>query len=104
MEQDLIFTIGPADHKYQLTISGFDRDGLTDPFSDLNKMPFSSRDQDNDNWKKECAKVDGGMWYNACAGIELNDEYGDINMHINGQYSTLTFFEMKIRPSDCAIS
>ena len=55
-------------------------------------MPFSSRDQDYDNWKKECAKVDGGMWYNVCARIELNDEYGNINMHINGQYSTLTFF------------
>ena len=41
------FTVGPAENQYQLSISGFDSAGLTDPFDHdigrrLNGMKFSS--------------------------------------------------------------
>ena len=43
------FVVGPPEDQYQLTISGFDSIGLTDPFNArstglLNKMKFTSRD------------------------------------------------------------
>ena len=44
------FSVGPAEDQYQLSISGFDSVGLTDPFSThaLNSMKFFSADHDND--------------------------------------------------------
>ena len=67
------FAIGVADDKYQLTISGFDRDGLTDPFRGINRLLFSSRDQDNDFLSTGvCSMYHGGWWHNSCSYIILN--------------------------------
>jgi len=104
------FAVGPAEDQYQLTISGFDSVGLTDPFySDgshpdysLNKMRFTSRDQDHDNHlSRNCANGNGGWWYNKCARIELNDDNGDFYMLLDHTIHFPTFVEMKIRPLEC---
>ena len=98
------FAIGPAKDQYPLNISGFDGNGLTDPFENshsLNGMKFTSRDQDNDlNPSNNCAQYQGGWWYRSCSYIYLNGDYND--MRINpSQYSK--FVEMKIRPQNCEI-
>lgn len=37
---------------------------------------FITKDQDNDNYKDNCAKLHfGGWWYGACHGINLNGLY-----------------------------
>ena len=65
-------------------------------------MLFSSRDQDNDRWNKECAKVDGGWWYNACTHIELN-EHKEAQIYLNHQSLMIPFFEMKIKSTECGM-
>jgi len=104
--------VGPAEDQYQLTISGFDSVGLTDPFysdgSDgsypywsLNKMRFTSRDRDHDNSTGNCAPGNGGWWYNNCAIIELNEDNSDVHMQLNNEIHYPTYVEMKIRPLEC---
>ena len=114
------FAVGPASEQYPLTISGF-TGYTTDPFnshltttshySALNTMKFTTRDRDNDRWLHNCAipaqhsGVSGGWWYQTCSDIfpnnQHNHEYGIL---LNGQYHSLPFVEMKIRPKNCTIS
>ena len=107
------FAVGPPENQYQLTISGFVNEGLTDPFySDgshqrwsLNKMKFTSRDRDHDNRPgSNCAPGNGGWWYNSCSRIELNEDLKQVHMDLNGETHNPTHFEMKIRPLDCEIN
>ncbi|XP_065902159.1 fibrinogen C domain-containing protein 1-like [Dysidea avara] len=65
------FAVGPTEDQYQLTISGFDSVGLTDPFiSDDGSLPYSlngsrftSRDRDYDNAPGgNCANENDGGW------------------------------------------
>jgi len=101
------FAVGPADDKYRLTIAGFDRDGLTDPFTsstNLSGMPFSSRDQDNVKIYNylSCPQQLGGWWYNSCGHARLNYGYNSTNiMKLNGEWLSVPFLELKIRPSNC---
>ena len=98
------FAIGSAEDQYPLNISGFDSIGLTDPFETggLNGMKFTSRDRDNDLSGRNCAPGNGGWWYNNCGfTIELNDDYGDHHIHLNGQGHRKLIAEMKIRPMNC---
>ena len=73
------FAVGSPEDQYQLTISGFDSIGLTDPFNArgtglLNKMKFTSHDWDNDFfYGGNCALRSGGFWYNGCSIIQLNE-------------------------------
>ncbi|XP_038555831.1 fibrinogen-like protein 1 [Micropterus salmoides] len=49
-------------------------------------MKFSTYDQDNDNYKGNCAQEDkGGWWFNKCHSAHLNGMY-----YPNGHYSALT--------------
>ncbi|XP_039976198.1 fibrinogen-like protein 1 [Xiphias gladius] len=49
-------------------------------------MKFSTYDQDNDNYEKNCAKEDkGGWWFNKCHSAHLNGIY-----YPNGHYSAVT--------------
>ena len=111
------FAVGPATEQYPLTISGF-TGYTTDPFvshltptSDwaaLNTMKFTTRDQDNDHWPNNCAIPartsgrGGGWWYNRCTAIFLNAQYNNkYVIYLNGQWHSLPFIEMKIRPKNC---
>ena len=100
------FKIGPAPSGYTLSISRFKGITLTDPFSthQLNGMPFSTKDKDNDKWSNNCAVRDaGGWWYNQCSHIFLNHQYkSTIGIYLGG-WKALSFIEMKIRPINCKI-
>ena len=69
-------------------------------------MKFTSRDRDNDlDSTDNCSHGNGGWWYSDCGYcIELNDDYGDHYIHINGVKHLKLIAEMKIRPQNCKIS
>jgi len=98
------FSVGPAENQYQLSISGFDSVGLSDPFSSdgsFNGLKFSSRDRDNDLYSSfNCALSYGGWWHRYCNGMQINDNDGSIIL-INRQWHAPTLLEFKIRPQDC---
>ena len=107
------FAVGPTEHQYQLTISGFDSVGLTDPFfsdgshprASLNRKAFTSCDRDNDNSPfGNCALGKGGWWYYRCSRMELNADHGYVRMRLDHTDHYPTFVEMKIRPLDCNIN
>ncbi|XP_065902544.1 fibrinogen C domain-containing protein 1-like [Dysidea avara] len=100
------FSVGPAEDQYQLSISGFDSVGLTDPFiyshNNITGMKFSSRDRDNDLSSINCALSIGGWWYRSCGVVRLNNDYNDIiTIYLNYQWHALPFIEIKIRPLNC---
>ena len=91
----------------RLILSGNSGDSLTEH----RDMPFSTRDQDNDNFISNCAiKYKGAWWYNNCHHSNLNglylrgshSTYADgVNwFHWKGHYYSLKRTEMKIRPVD----
>ena len=110
------FAVGPATEQYPLTISGF-TGYTTDPFFShiqspsrgdaLNTMKFTTRDRDNDRWSASCAIPahngrSGGWWYNVCARIHPNSQYNHKSaISLNGQWHSLPFMEIKIRPKNC---
>ena len=111
------FAVGQATEQYPLTISGF-TGYTTDPFvlhhtpanhgRTLNTMKFTTRDQDNDRGSNyNCAITanssrSGGWWYNSCAYIYPNSQYNNkYAIKLNYQYHSLSFIEMKIRPTNC---
>ena len=99
------FAVGPAEDQYQLSISGFDSVGLTDPFDHssttrLNGMKFSSRDRDNDLSSGNCAHYRGGWWYNNCGAVHVHDDDATIII-INREWHAPELLEIKIRPCDC---
>jgi len=104
------FKIASAKDKYKLTFGGF-QGTTTDPMVGHNQMNFTTKDSDNDNWNKNCAKDNsaptkptGGWWYNACHHTNLNHFYGLGNeVRFNGKWHRATFSEMKIRPLLCNI-
>ena len=91
----------------RLILSGNSGDSLTEH----RDMPFTTRDQDNDNFISNCAiKYKGAWWYNNCHHSNLNglylrgshSTYADgVNwFHWKGHYYSLKRTEMKIRPVD----
>ena len=104
------FRVGPACDDYQLRISEFSGN-TTDPIGSfsLNNMKFTTRDRDNDRWNgKNCAVHiignAGGWWRHSCSNIFPNHQYNNYySVHLNGQWHSLPFIEMKIRPLDCKL-
>ena len=105
------FKVGPASSNYQLSISGYKGDVLTDPITGThlqNSMSFTTKDKDNDKWAFNCAKDNvgntGGWWYNECSGIHINHEYkSSYGIRLNGTWISLSSTEMKVRPINCKI-
>ena len=103
------FKIGEPSTNYTLSISGFKGTTPSDPFSDhqLNGMPFTTKDRDNDRWGRNCATADnnGGWWSNVCSNIRINNpKYKNVNFgvyHPKVGWKSFTFTEMKIRPLNC---
>ena len=111
------FAVGPATEQYPLTISGFSG-YTTDPFLShltptdhgdaLNTMKFTTRDQDNDRSPTHNCAIpayssrSGGWWFNHCSVIYLNCQYKyKYAVLLNGQWHSLPFIEIKIRPKNC---
>ena len=67
----------------------------------LQGMPFSTLDRDNDNWSSNCAQDHrAGWWFNSCYCSNLNKPY---NPYISRWYtfsSSLKCTEMKLRSRD----
>ena len=71
--------------------------------------PFTTKDQDNDSWPKNCADyAKGGWWYKGCSESNLNGlyHYGTFSgnsdgvkwYHWKGHFYSVKRAEMKIRP------
>ncbi|XP_065918712.1 fibrinogen-like protein A [Dysidea avara] len=118
------FKVGSANEQYLLTISDFSAStAKNDPFRNsgspmysphsITESPFTTRDKDNDMWHENCASHSiggsvgnkgGGWWYNLCAYIRLNTEYGNEHaIWLNGMHYSVSFVEMKIRPKNCVL-
>ena len=56
---------------------------------------FSTKDSDNDDWEKNCAKYyKGPWWYNACCWSNLNGMYYH-GSHSHRDYSGVTWYHWK---------
>ena len=104
------FKVASAKDKYKLTVGGF-QGNTTDPMAYHNGMYFTTKDNDNDKWNRNCATENwgrniptGGWWYKHCDHIHPNVLYDYKNwISLNGLWHRLSFIEMKIRPHNCNI-
>ena len=91
------FSVGSASEEYPLTVGGFTGVG-TDWFNQSyphNGMKFSTPDNDNDKYNRNCADdYKSGWWYNRCYYINLTTQPPGVSRNV-------LFSEMKIRPKDC---
>ncbi|XP_071160815.1 angiopoietin-related protein 1-like [Mytilus edulis] len=82
------FSIGGASTKYRLTISNYSGNA-GDGMSQFNGMKFTTYDQDNDMYGRNCASHCGGWWYTNCWNYSsvvaiLNCRYTQRNDHHQG--------------------
>jgi hypothetical protein len=99
------FSIGNESTKYVLNIAGHSGTATDSLVGRHNGMMFSTIDQDNDIYPRNCAgRFKGGWWYCNCQSSNLNGPYGDV---VNNRGMTwkdwrqpnvfMKFTEMKIR-------
>ena len=102
------FKVASAKDKYKLTVGGF-QGTTTDPMALHNGMYFTTKDNDNDLYGRNCAlaygldEPNGGWWYSGCwpVGIAPNMVYNSRHrdtVYLNGQWHGLPFIEIKMRP------
>ena len=105
--QYAFFRVGVPRSKYILSVSGYSGTA-GDSLEMHNGYRFSTRDQDNDKCKCNCAQLyKGGWWYYACHRSNLNGHYlhgprapfadGVFWETWKGRYYSLKFTEMKLR-------
>ena len=114
------FHVGTPSTNYRLTIGGYQNWGIgtagdsmtRGTNNNVNGMPFSTHDTDNDRWSGyNCASVrQGAWWYNSCANSNLNGLYLNGQWNGNGvtwvnfnatasSWRTLRYSDMKLRRS-----
>ncbi|XP_072023047.1 techylectin-5B-like, partial [Amphiura filiformis] len=104
------FSIGDERTNYTLSIAGYDPSSdAGDAMSGHNGQAFSTWDNDNDRWTKNCAGEYGGAWwYTSCHNSNLNGQYlrgptreyakGVVWNQWRGYSYSLKRTEMKVRP------
>ncbi|VDI74085.1 Hypothetical predicted protein [Mytilus galloprovincialis] len=71
----LHFSIGDSSSKYKLTVFGYSGTA-GDSLSKHHTMMFSTMDNDNDRYSKNCAtEFNGSWWYNMCCRSNLNGQF-----------------------------
>nr|XP_034328001.1 microfibril-associated glycoprotein 4 isoform X5 [Crassostrea gigas] len=102
------FTVGSESQKYKLSVGGYSGTA-GDSLAYHNGMKFSTRDQDNDTWKKQACSVErqGGWWFKSCIDAHVNGPYlksakiTAISMHwykFGNEVRALKRASMMIRP------
>ena len=102
------FSVGDSTTEYTLTVGGYSGTAGDSLAEHHNGIKFSTRDNDNDNWTKNCAQNwHGAWWFDSCFYSYLNGLYhhnpvvnsgnGTIWYHWKGFYYSLKFTEMKAR-------
>nr|XP_039259693.1 ficolin-2-like [Styela clava] len=103
------FKIGGRNSKYTLSVGGYTGDA-GDSLSGHNDQRFTTKDQDNDSYSRNCAvSFKGAWWYFKCHSSNLNGHYFKGGVHKSyadgvewsswkGVYYSLKVTEMKIRP------
>ncbi|XP_059161588.1 fibrinogen-like protein A [Physella acuta] len=95
------FSISSETNGYRLMVSGYNGTA-SDGLNYHNNMMFTTYDRDNDKYDGNCAVAfHGAWWYLFCYYSNLNGlwgDTGDMGTHwVKGQYTSITFTEMKIR-------
>ncbi|CAG2228796.1 Ficolin-1-A,Ryncolin-1,Fibrinogen C domain-containing protein 1,Tenascin-N,Angiopoietin-related protein 7,Ficolin-3,Fibrinogen C domain-containing protein 1-B,Fibrinogen-like protein 1,Ficolin-1,Angiopoietin-4,Tenascin-R,Ryncolin-2,Techylectin-5B,Fibrinogen C domain-containing protein 1-A,Microfibril-associated glycoprotein 4,Fibrinogen-like protein A,Ryncolin-3,Tenascin-X,Ficolin-2,Tenascin,Ryncolin-4,Techylectin-like protein [Mytilus edulis] len=103
------FRLGDASSKYTLYVDGYSGDA-GDGLALHHEVKFSTRDQDNDVQRKDCAGSNkGAWWYENCSHSSLNGQYikgtdgvAGKNLGINwekfkGDYYSMKTASMKLR-------
>ena len=95
------FSVGNSSSKYRLRVSGYSGtagDAIAasgDPRTNANGMNFSTKDQDNDESRTNCASSwKGGWWFKDCQRSFLNSMK---SRWYNWKLSSAMFSEMKFR-------
>ena len=100
------FNIGDEQAKYRLEVGSY-TGTAGDSLTWHNNMAFSTKDRDNDRHSVNCATYwTSAWWYNRCHKSHLNGKYlrnkihdsGVTWYHFKGNYLSLKFAEMKLRP------
>ncbi|CAC5424786.1 Fibrinogen-like protein 1,Fibrinogen-like protein A,Ryncolin-2,Ryncolin-4,Ficolin-2,Ryncolin-1,Ryncolin-3,Ficolin-1,Fibroleukin [Mytilus coruscus] len=84
------FKIGDTGSKYKLTIGGFSGNaGDAFAASNHNGKKFTTPDQDNDEYKANCAingqRVGSGWWFNACDSVCFTLSYANNKKGLTGE-------------------
>ncbi|XP_069103078.1 ficolin-2-like [Argopecten irradians] len=70
------FSVGDESSKYRLSISGFSGNVLYDAMEYVDGYPFSTYDNDNDAWIRNCAAIrHGAWWFEQCSYSHLKGPY-----------------------------
>eukprot|EP00794_Sanderia_malayensis_P019521 gene19521-21451_t len=101
------FKVGPERGNYKLEVSGF-TGNMGDSFSYHNNMQFSTKDKDNEQDSRHCARTyHGAWWYKKCYYANLNGLHpskgvvssptGITWFMWKRKHATIMFSEMKLR-------
>jgi len=85
-----MFTVGPQSDNYRMKIGGYSGNA-GDSMSINNDGQFSTKDRENDQWKKHCSQVfTGGWWYKACHHAHPTGTWGSKEMGKGINWKTVT--------------
>ena len=98
------FRVAGATDKYRLTIGEGQSQGQgpgagNNAMAYHNDQQFTTYDNDNDKYSRNCGYNKGGWWYNACYNANLNGPHSPPGVRWYG--ILLSSVEMKIRVKQC---